>query len=146
TEAYATQDAQSYYLGGASDAGTGTLLQNFVFGQRGFALRGYPSGQFVGHRMRIEGLAWKTPVLHTERGFITVPFGLHQLSAQVFVERGGAWEQGGAPSRYYNSAGLEVDADLNLLYLLNINLGVGVAHGMSAGGEDQVYARLSLPY
>ncbi|HEX5340152.1 MAG TPA: hypothetical protein VFX47_04675, partial [Gammaproteobacteria bacterium] len=47
TEAYATQDAQSYYLGGASDAGTGTLLQNFVFGQRGFALRGYPSGQFV---------------------------------------------------------------------------------------------------
>lgn len=146
TEGYSTMDAQPYYLGGTSDSGVGTLLQNFVFGQRGFALRGYPSGQFSGHRMRIEGAAWTFPVLHPERSFITVPFGLHQLSAQVFVERGGAWDQGGAPARYYNSVGAEVDADLNLAYLINFSLAVGLAHGTSAGGEDQVYARLSLPY
>lgn len=146
TEGYSTTDAQPYYLGGTSDSGVSTLLQDFVFGQRGFALRGYPSGQFSGHRMRVEGAAWAFPISHPERSFITVPFGLHQLSAQVFVERGGAWDQGGAPSRYYNSFGAEVDADLNLTYLINFNLGVGVAHGTSVGGEDQVYARLTLPY
>lgn len=146
TEGYSTADAQPYDLGGTSDSGVGTLLQNFVFGQRGFALRGYPSGQFIGHRMRIEGLAWNVPILHPERSFITVPFGLHQLYGQVFVERGGAWDQGGAPARYYGSYGVEVDGDLNLLYLINLTLGVGVAHGTSPGGEDQVYARLTLPY
>lgn len=146
TEGYTTSAAGLYYLGGTSDTGSGTLLQDFVFGQRGFALRGYPTGQFTGHRIRIEGLAWQFPVLHPERSFITVPFGLHQLSAQVFAERGGAWQQGGAPQRYYNSAGFEIDADLNLLYLLNSELGIGVARGLSAGGEDQIYAHLSLPY
>ncbi|MGH8372432.1 MAG: hypothetical protein ACRETO_06840 [Gammaproteobacteria bacterium] len=146
TEGYTTPDAQAYSLGGTSDSGVGTLLQDFVFGQRGFALRGYPSGKFSGHRMRIEGAAWAFPISHPEHSFTTVPFGLHQLSAQVFVERGGAWDQGGAPSRYYNSVGAEVDADLNLAYIINFNLAVGVAHGMSVGGEDQVYARLSLPY
>ncbi|HET7922201.1 MAG TPA: hypothetical protein VFM15_05545, partial [Gammaproteobacteria bacterium] len=146
TEAYATRDAEPYVLGGTRDTGAGTLLQNFVFGQRGFALRGYPDGAFSGYRMRIEGLAWQVPILHPERGFITVPFGLHQLSAQVFVERGSAWNEGGSPARYYNSVGLEADAALNLLYLLNFNLGLGVAHGTSPGGEDQLYVRLTLPY
>ena len=146
TEGYSTSNARSYYLGGSSDTGTGTLLQNFVFGQRGFALRGYRSGQFIGHRMRIEELAWNLPIAHPERAFTTVPFGVHQLYGRVFVERGAAWDRGGSPQRYYNSYGLELDADLNLLYIINFNLEVGAARGTSPGGETQTYARLTLPY
>lgn len=146
TEGYTTTDARAFYLGGSSDTGTGTLLQNFVFGQRGFALHGYRSGEFIGHRMRIEGLTWNLPIAHPERAFTTVPFGSHQLYGRVFVERGAAWDRGGAPQRYYNSYGLELDADLNLLYIINFNFGVGVARGTSAGGETQGYARLTLPY
>lgn len=146
TEGYSTPDAQPYSLGGTSDSGVGTLLQNFVFGQRGFALRGYPSGEFSGHRLRIEGLGWAFPISHPERSFITVPFGLHQLYGKVFAERGSAWDHGATPARYYGGYGVEIDGDLNLLYLINFTLGVGIAHGTSPGGEDQVYAKLTLPY
>jgi hypothetical protein len=144
-EGYATAGARPFKLGGPLGAGLLTPTQGEVFNHRDFPFRGYPSGlvALTGRRLRQATIAARIPLIHPERAWHAI--GLHQMSLRAFVEAGAAWDGGGEPPRYYKSIGVETLFKLNLLYILNFALKIGVAHGFAAIGTNQLYLRLSLP-
>ncbi|MGH8128893.1 MAG: hypothetical protein ACRETC_11150, partial [Gammaproteobacteria bacterium] len=144
-EGYVTSDARPFNVGGALGPGTVTPAQGLVFNRRDFPFRGYPSGlaALTGQRLRQATIEARVPLIHPERAWHGI--GLHQMSLRAFVEAGAAWSGGGSPPRYYKSVGLETVFNFNVLYKFNYRLTIGVAHGFSSIGTNQVYLRLSAP-
>ena len=87
--------------------------------------------------MQLATLDWRFPISTVERGFMSPPAGLLDVSGSLFVEGGNTWNDGSEPEEYRSSAGVEVFAEINLFYALNLDLRVGYAHGFDDGGEDQ---------
>jgi outer membrane protein assembly factor BamA len=152
-EGYGTDDPRPFQLGGSAGAAPalpllGEALAGSPFNRRVYPLRGYPEGlaALAGRRMRLASLEWRFPIARTERGIMTPPLALHQWSGTLFADSGGAWQEGGAPSAYRSGAGLELNFDSALFYSLRFNLRLGYAHGFDAGGEDQVYLRIGVPF
>lgn len=146
-EGYGTEGIQPYNLGGATDPGLGTPAAELLFDRRSFAFPGYPGGlsQLAGRRMRLASISWRLPVAQPEAAFDSFPLGAHAFSLRMYLDAGGTWDTGGRPARYARSAGVEWVSDLNLLYLVDLRLVTGVAHGFDSGGENQAYATLEFP-
>lgn len=144
---WGTGSPRPFELGGNAPAQDGPLGGTFLFNRRAYPLRGYPTGlaALAGRRMVLGSAEWRFPIATVERA-ITTPFlGLHRLHGRLFADTGAAWRSGRSPEDYRSGAGAEVYADINALYLLNMRLGVGFAHGFDDGGEDQVYLSLLTP-
>jgi hypothetical protein len=116
-----------------------------LFDRRRYALRGYRS-DFFGNRMRLFSGEWNFPLYRPERSFTRVPFGLHQLAGQIFVDSGATWDEGSSPEEMLTGAGFELISDLNALYLFNFRLRLGYARGLDEGGERQGYLLLDVPF
>lgn len=112
---------------------TGPFLNN-----RRFTLRGYDSTS-TGRRMQLATVDWRFPLANIERGSMSPPAGVLDISGNLFVEGGATWDNGGEPDEYRSAAGAEIHAEINLFYAINLDLRLGYAHGYDEGGEDQVY-------
>jgi hypothetical protein len=113
-----------------------------VFDERSYALRGYQEGlpQLRGRRALLLSGEWRFPIERTERGVMAPPIGLMQWFGTVFAETGSAYHD--SPEEYYSSAGLELDADVNLFYGVVLRVSAGYAHGFDSDiGDDLVYLR-----
>jgi hypothetical protein len=73
------------------------------------------------------------------------PIGLMQWFGTVFVETGSAYHD--SPDKYYTSAGLEIDADINIFYSAVLRVSAGYAHGFDSDiGDDLVYLRIGSSF
>jgi len=144
-EGYGTQGIRPFNLGGPKDPGYGTPAAEFLFDRRDFAFPGYPTGLagLEGLRMRFGSLGLRLPLARPESGWWAI--GAHDFSLRLYYDMGGTWDQGGRPAQYSRSAGAEGVADLSVLYLFDLRLILGVAHGYDAGGENQAYVYLEIP-
>lgn len=119
-----------------------------VFNQRGYALRGYKEGlpQLRGRRAQLLSSEWRFPLQRNEEGIMTPPVGLMQWFGTVFVETGSAY-RGNRPDKYYSSAGLEIDADINIFYGAVLRTSVGYAHGFDDQiGDNLAYLRIGSSF
>ena len=142
---YGEEDPRPFRLGSVqASAGLLSILEGEVgpfINQRRYTLRGYERSS-EGRRMQLATLDWRFPISTVERGFMSPPAGLLDVSGSLFVEGGNTWNDGSEPEEYRSSAGVEVLAEINLFYALNLDLRVGYAHGFDDGGEDQFYLTL----
>ncbi len=145
-QGWGTDRPRPFELGGAATGLEDLVL--FRFNQRRYPLRGYPSGlaELTGRRFRLGSLEWRFPIREVERAFRRPPLGLHRLSGNLFVDAGATWEHGGEPEEYRRGVGLELMADTNLFYLMDLDLRLGLAHGLDDGGETQVYLTLGSEF
>jgi len=144
-QGWGTDSPRKFQLGGESVGINALSLlidgqQENVFNQRKYPLRGYKEGQrqLQGRRTQLLTAEWRFPIQRNESGIMTPPVGLMQWSGSIFTEAGAAYQD--SPSIYYGSAGIEINADINLFYGANIRFRAGYAHGFDSQiGEDRVY-------
>jgi len=140
-----------YQLGGAfagyyaAPVNVPTLTDTFVtIHQRDYALRGYPDGlsQLNGSDVSLVELEYRFPIASIERGFMAPPIGINRIHGSVFVSSGNA-KSGSKRDDIYSSYGIEFKHEVVLGYFFPLLVEVGYAKGVSQGGEDSVYGRLS---
>ncbi len=152
-EGYGTDNPSLFKLGGENSDFSFLDILNSVgeplFGQREYSLRGYKEGlpQLRGRRMQLASLEWRFPIALIERGYMTPPVGMNQISGSVFVDTGAVWQDGSSPEKYYTGVGAELHADSNLFYGLNIRIRLGVASGLDdAIGDNRMYFSLGSSF
>lgn len=151
-QGWGTDQTRPFELGGeGSNADAVSILfgttSQPVFDQRSYALRGYKEGlpQLRGRRAQLLTGEWRFPLQRNERGIMTPPVGLMQWFGSVFVEAGSAYQS--SPGRYYSSAGIEIDADINIFYGAIVRTSVGYAHGFDEQiGDNQFYLRIGSSF
>jgi hypothetical protein len=134
TEAYAQGRTEPFEVGGAVD----TQLQlGIELDNRDISLRGYRGDEpgLRGTSARVTTVEWRTPIADVDRHFMTPAVGLNRVSAAAFFDIGGAWNTGRRPMRYQRGVGVEMLAEVKLLYALGLQLRLGVARGLD-GPED----------
>jgi hypothetical protein len=138
TEARARQRTAPFQLGGATDD---VLQLGPTLNNRSLSLRGYRGDEAVlkGTQARVATLEWRTPLADIDRHFMVPALGINRLSAVVFAEAGGAWNSGGGPDKWRRSVGVELIGEVKLLYVLGLQLRLGVAQGLDAPKSTQGY-------
>ena len=118
-----------------------------VFARRDYALRGYAEGlpQLRGRRAQLLSAEYRFPIQRVERGIMAPPIGLMQWYGDLFVDTGAAYN-GDKPQNYYTGAGLELNADLNLFYMVPVKVRLGYAHGFDAIGDNRVYLKAGASF
>ncbi len=150
-QGWGTDQPSSFRLGGENTGVQLTLTGQTgaaVFAQREYALRGYDEGlpQLRGRRAQLLSAEWRFPIQRVERGFMTPPLGLMQWSGAFFVDSGAAYDQDSA-DRYFTGAGLEINADLNLFYMVPVRARLGYAHGFDNNiGDDRLYLSVGASF
>jgi hypothetical protein len=144
TEVHANGRTEPYQLGGAL-----TLLPLAVpkLNDRDLPLRGYRGNEaeLRGRNARVATVEWRTPIMDVDRHAMVPPVGINRLSAGVFMEVGAAWDSG-SPSKYYRGVGAEALGEVKLLYLLELQVRIGVAVGLDGPGDTRVYAALGRQF
>ncbi|HEY9052148.1 MAG TPA: hypothetical protein VIQ03_11425, partial [Gammaproteobacteria bacterium] len=152
-EAYGTDNPDNFRLGGEdNDVNLLSFVQPVnepLFGQREYALRGYPEGlsQLRGRRMQLGSAEWRFPLGLIERGIMAPPVGIMQFSGSLFIDSGAAWNDGNSPDQYYTGTGVELHADLNLFYGINLKMRLGYAKGQDKIlGDERTYFSLGASF
>jgi len=154
-EGYGTEQPEPFELGGEENnfeidvAVLNLAVGDPLFGSREYSLRGYAEGhpQLTGRRMQLASMEWRFPLDLVERGFMSPPVGLIQYSGSVFVDSGATWQTGHSPDKYYTGVGMELHADVNLFYGLNLRMRLGVATGLDEViGDEQAYFSLGASF
>ncbi len=150
----ADEDTESFVLGGAfSEPNFGVPLLNW----RDVALRGYDDDhvQLSGHNVNFGSVEWRFLIDDVDRHLMTPPLGINRLSATLFFDRGRAFDKSlvdGVPydrrdNGYYDSWGVELQAEIKLGYLFMLPLRIGFARGNDRElGEEQWYVQLGRAF
>ncbi len=151
-QGWGTDAPYPFSLGGEKNEYTPLDFLNPVsgplFGDREYALRGYPEGlpELTGRRMQIATLEWRLPGRLIERGYMAPPIGIIQWSGSIFTETGAAYNDSSA-EKYYSSAGVELQADINLFYGFTTRMRLGYGKGFDKEiGEDRIYFNLGSSF
>jgi hypothetical protein len=112
----------------------------------GNALRGYPANYRWGPQFQMLQLEYRLPIFDPEWGIYTLPFYIRRLAATVFVDAGNAYA--GAPklSEFLVGTGAELFAQLVLGYTMIVSVRMGLAHGLTHGGETQFYLHVGTAF
>lgn len=138
TEARARDLTEPFQLGGAVDP---QLQLGLALNNRDITLRGYRGNERVlqGRSARVTTFEVRTPIADLDTHFMTPAVGINRLSAAAFFDIGGAWNTGNRPQHYSRGVGLEVLAELKLLYALGLQVRAGVAQGLDAPKGTRAY-------
>ena len=119
-----------------------------LFNKREFPLRGYPRGlsSLTGKSMLRLNAEWRFPLHRTGRTLMSPPAGIQQLSGKIFYNTGTVWKEASGQENRYSGAGVELEADMVLGYILPMTLRVGFAKGFDSGGENQAYFSLARSF
>lgn len=151
-QGWGNDQPENFRLGG-EDNELGVLdfinpISEPLFGRRKYALRGYAEGniRLSGRRMQLATLEWRFPGALIERGLMSPPVGVIQWSGSLFTEAGAAYDDSSA-DKYFSSAGLELQADINLFYGITSRMRLGFASGFDEDiGDDRVYFNLGTSF
>jgi hypothetical protein len=143
--------AGSFSVGGfPQNVALPSLYDLVVFGSipslDGTALRGYPPGYRSGPQLQQVQLEYRFPIFDPEWGIYTLPVYLRRLYATVFVDTGNAFAGPPKLSEFLVGTGAELFAQLVLSYRLIITVRMGVARGLTDGGETQFYLHLGTGF
>ena len=153
--ASSTDSPNPFRLGGLNDgfyfASPGeTLIEptQFVFNKRDYALRGYKEGlpELKGSHMALAEIEWRFPISTIERGFMAPPIGINKLYGKIFYSAGDAWYDDSESADYFESAGIEINADMVFGYFIPLNVKLGYANGFDDLGEEEVYLQFGLSF
>jgi len=140
-EAHAQGITEPFQLGGAIDA---NLTAAPMLNQRNPSLRGYVGSEAAlrGQNARTASIEWRTPLADIDRHAMTPPIGINRLSASVFMDAGNVWNNGASPAKYYRGIGVELHAEMKLVYQLTVPLRIGIAQGMDLDSGNHLYLQL----
>jgi hypothetical protein len=110
-----------------------------------FFLRGYTPGSIVGDQFHLLSTEYRLPLLWIEKGYQTFPLYLRRISGAVFSDVGNAFQGSFHPADVKVGVGVELRAEISLLYYLAAQVQVGFAKGLSTGGANQYYFVTSIP-
>ncbi|MCS6900723.1 MAG: hypothetical protein RMJ98_13905 [Myxococcales bacterium] len=139
----------TYFVGGYVDLPLLDGLTPNLF-QGGFLLRGYPPGAYAGRQFHLVTAEYRFPLWHPERGISTLPIFLNRLSAQPFLDYGGAFDDLNLRrwrEQFHTGYGAELLVDLTFSYFFSPTMRLGYARGGSAEAYEggKVYMVLSGP-
>ena len=120
------------------------LTQFILLG--GAALRGYPVNVRFGTQYHLAQAEYRFPIFRPQIGPATLPIYLNRLYGGVFLDVGDAFSGRLDFSTFLFGTGAELLVDFTLGYFLPFTLRVGVARGLSEGGETQTYFNLGSPF
>jgi len=147
---WGTDQPRRFQLGGSDSAGGLLNISGITspFNRRDFALRGYSDGLAAlrARRAVLASVEWRLPLLRLERGWMTPPLGLDQLSATFFIDSGATWQHGSTPDRYFTGSGIELNSDIRAFYSWPLRARLGYAHGFNDSGENQFYLQLGTSF
>jgi hypothetical protein len=149
--------SDSVFLGvGGVSGGSVPMLPGVSFGssQRTFPVRGFPPGSAVGRRAVAASAEQRLPLALVGRGLGLVPGALDRVSAALFADVGLAWSPAAWTARFEGlpasqalvSAGVEVAADLGVLYDFPVRLRVGAAQRLHGGSGTGVFAAVGAAF
>ncbi|MGB9081333.1 MAG: BamA/TamA family outer membrane protein [Desulfuromonadaceae bacterium] len=106
-----------------------------------YPLRGYPARSVTGKYIATGTLEYRAPLFYPMRGPGTLPAFAEKVHAAFFVDAGEVWDSSSpfSGSNIKVGAGVEARMDVTLGYWLKVTPALGVARGLSPGGESQVY-------
>ena len=111
------------------------------YGQNRYPLRGFPSNFDKGNHVVTYTLEYRFPLWYVFKGWNTKPVFIDRLHVALFADTGNAW--GSEKDFELNdfSAGIGAEARMNTVlgYKVRITPALGLAHGLTDGGETQVY-------
>ncbi len=139
TEAHASGLTERFQLGGAVDP---QLQLGPALNNRDITLRGYRGDEagLRGASARVSSIEFRTPIADIDRHLMVPAVGINRLSAAAFFDIGGAWDEGRhRPARYQRGVGVELLAELKLLYALGLQARVGVARGLDEPKGTRAY-------
>jgi hemolysin activation/secretion protein len=99
------------------------------------SLRGYSGDEpaLLGPNARVVSLELRLPLADIDRHGMVPPLGINRLSGSVFVDAGGTWGAGrSGPAELSRGVGFELLAEAKLLYVLPLQLRLGVAWPLDA--------------
>jgi hypothetical protein len=151
-------DALALRLGGGTTLGRPTFRQSYAVG--GFpdaalldvvrtnqtVLRGYPRNAFTGRRFVHGNLEYRFALAHPQRGWRTLPLFVRHVHATLLADAAHAWSQAFALRDVKTSVGAALGADVYLGQGLPVTATLGLARGLAARGETQVYFRTGLSF
>lgn len=112
----------------------------------GVALRGYPAFYRVGSQFHLLQNEYRFLILRTQWGLSTLPFYLNRLYGAVFVDTGNAYYDDIDFSDFLLGTGGELLLDFTVGYFVGFTLRVGIAQGLTQGGDTQPYVNLGFPF
>lgn len=145
TEARASGRTEPFQLGGATDE---WLQIGYVLNQRELSLRGWRGDEpaLRGRHARVASAEWRFTLADVDRHGMVPPLGLNRLSGTVFIDAGGAWDQGSGPDRWRRGAGIELLAETKLLYALALQVRLGHARALDAPRGGRSYLTLGRAF
>ncbi len=125
---------QAFQLGGVS-----------ILGNE-YPLRGFSQRFETGKSIVTGSLEYRFPIKYILRGWNTKPFFLDRLHIAAFTDAGNVWgyKKGFHWDDFNVGIGVETRLDMVLGYKLKITPAVGIAQGITSGGETQVYLTIYL--
>ena len=120
------------------------LLNNRVLG--GAALRGYNAASRAGTQFHLVQAEYRFPIWRTQFGIDTLPIFIHRIYGLGFVDVGDATSNAFDVGRLRWGVGAEVLVDFSIGYYLGYTLRLGLAQGLSTGGQTQFYGHLGVPF
>ncbi len=145
TEALASGSTQPFQLGGATDQ---VLQLGPVLDNRQLSLRGYRGDEpkLIGSNARVVSTEWRLPLADIDRHAMVPAVGIDRLSAAVFFDVGGAWNEGRGPDRWRRGVGVELLGEIKLLYALGLQLRLGLASGLDEPRSTQAYLKIGRAF
>ena len=133
-------------ISGAFSEGDHTAQQSFQIGgvpyvQNRYSLRGFPSN-FKKGRYVVKGtLEYRFPVWYVFKGWNTKPVFFDRLHVALFADTGNVWGTNKDFEFGDFSAGIGAEAKMDTVlgYKTRITPALGLAQGITDGGETQVY-------
>jgi hypothetical protein len=135
----ADETSEPFTLGG------GPGYDDELFGRDSVFLAGYVEGIQYGHFYQKERLSWTHWLGRNERNWRLSPLGLGDYSMTLFAEGGAAWYRHHKVN-WLPAVGAEARAEVILGYRLIMPMVLGVAQGLDAEGETQVYLGFGINY
>jgi outer membrane protein assembly factor BamA len=89
---------------------------------------------------------WRFTLADVDRHGMVPALGINRLSGVVFVDAGGAWNDGSGPDRWRRGAGGELLAETKLLYALALQLRLGYARALDAPQGGRSYLALGRSF
>jgi hypothetical protein len=139
--AYGTDRPEPFRLGGED-----SIFNQTLFGRDSWALRGYDDNVQIGTRIQTNTIEYRFPITNIERNWDLIPVGVGQISSNVFIENGAAWNSN-EQADYLAAVGIEINSELVFGYGLILPVNLGYAYGLDdAKGGSRGYLRIGYAF
>src|SRR5262249_19831687 len=106
-------------------------------------LHGYPAASVSGTQYQLLNAEYRIPIHDVEKGLATLPFYLRRVHLAALFDAAGAFDGAFQPAGLKYAAGAALRVDTTLGFVVPGTFDVGVARGLSSGGQTEVWLLLT---